>query len=140
MTDTGRVKEYIDLTRKKKMLKGELSLIEGELKAIEPEIFEEFIQQGVSGIKIGSRTVFLKKQVYVSPMPVENGDPDAAYERTCKALIDVGWGELVSPRFNANTLSAAVREILKEEGGKLPERLAATLKISERQKVGVSGV
>jgi len=138
MKDLDKIREFIKLKTRKKNLNVELRMIEQDLGELETHIFEKFIADGVSGMTVDGKPVFLKKQIYVSPARFDGDDTDTAYARTCKTLKDVGLGELVSPRYNANTLSAYVREQLND-GGELPEELKKVLKISERHAVGVSG-
>lgn len=138
MQNIDRVREFIKLKSRKKALALELRMIESDIERLEPQILEEFIDQGVSGMTVDGKPVFLKSQIRASPVRFGDEDADAAYQRTCEALKNAGWGELVSPRFNSNTLSSYVRELFNE-GGSLPEGLKAVLKITEKHSVGVSG-
>lgn len=138
MHNIDKIKEFIKLKSRKKALKLELRMIESDISHLEPQIMEQFIEDGVSSIKVDGKPVFLKSQIWAAPRYHEGDNVDDAYQRTCDILKNAGWGYLVAPRFNANSLSSAVREALAD-GGKLPDEIADALVVTERHSVGVSG-
>jgi len=130
------IKKFTQLTEEKKALKQKLRDIQVELDALENQIEEHFVESGVSSMKVGGRTVYLRKQLFVSPNAMEGESPEDAKRRACRALQTSGLGWLVSEGYNSNTLRAVIRE-MQEDGHEFPLTLTDALKITERYRVGV---
>ena len=140
MIDTESVKKFVELTKRKKDIRQELSFVQEELDILEKQIEEMFIEEGVPSMKLGKTNVYLRTQMFVSPKRREDIDEttDDAKARACQALRAAGLGWLVAEGFNANTLRSALKE-MKEEDGCLPHEIEAAFNITERFRVGVRG-
>ena len=126
---TEKVRQYVELDKEKKELKSKLNIIQGVLTNLEEDVLEAFIEEGATSITVAGRTVSPRVQVWVSP---KDGD----YETACKALEAAGLGQFTGKRFNTQTVSSYVREILSE-GDELPPELADVLKVTERHTISV---
>lgn len=97
-----------------------------EMKAIETQLKEQFMAEGVSSIKTRLGLVHLHKQVW-------------ARCTNPTGLAVTEWGFLVNESVNSNSLSAAVRELELDQDGNpsLPEEVKAYVKVSEVWSVRV---
>lgn len=135
--NTADLKEFVALDKEKADLKTRLKTIEVRLGELDESITKQFIEDGMQSISIDGRTVYLHRDVFASA-------GDAGKEAVVEALKACDLGQYVSEQYNANSLTAYVREMLREAEEKarlddrviddpataLPEHLAATLKIS----------
>lgn len=128
--------EYARLDARKQELKSELEHVQRELTELEASLLPEMAESGIQNMKVsdgngGHRTVYMNRQIWAG----HNGDKQAL----CQALKEAGLEEYVQPTFNAQQLSAWVREfdpdknltedeILKQ----VPSNVAQYLKVSER--------
>lgn len=128
--------EYARLDARKQELKSELEYVQRELTELEASILPEMAESGIQNMKVsdnngGHRTVYMNRQIWAG----HNGNKQAL----CQALKEAGLEEYVQPTFNAQQLSAWVREfdpdknltedeILKQ----IPSNVAHHLKVSER--------
>ena len=104
-----RLEEYISLTKLKHDLEHELDAAKADIATLETQLLEDFAELGVSSVRsVGGATLYLHRQLWANAAPGVDGDGD--YPRACEALRLAGLGDLVQPRFNANSLSALVRE------------------------------
>ena len=136
MTMTEQARRYVALDKEKKELKAHLKVVQGELDKLEPEVLEVFINEGVDSIKVDGRTVSPKAQIWVSPKREDWETTEEAYERACAALEGAGLGQFTGKRFNSQTVSSYVREILAE-GEELSPELKEVLNVTERHTVSV---
>ncbi len=131
------LKEFVALEEEKADLKARLKAIETRLVELDELITRQFLDDGIQSTRIDGRTVYLHRDIYASP---KDGDKQAV----AAALKACNLGQYVREDYNANSLKAYVREMVREaeeaaraEGRviddpakALPERLAATLNIS----------
>ena len=129
--NTARLRTYVELNTRKKNLRADLDAVQGDLDALMPEILEDFADSGISNININGHTIYLTAQLWASP---QDGD----YERACDALEAAGLGEFVGRRFNSNTLSAWVREYVRDESGDYPEEPEEALPVALQGALAVS--
>jgi len=129
--DTTVMKTFLDLDRQRKKLEGEVKALKSQLEKLMPKVEEELLQAGVDSIKIDNGTVTTRKTLWAKP---KNGD----YPLACAALKQAGLGDFVAERFNTQTLSAYVRELVNE-GEPLPEPLQEAIEVSEVIKVVTRG-
>lgn len=118
--NTDQLREYVALSARKAALKAELDDIQRQLSELEPQLIEAFADEGVQNINVDGHTVYLSAQLWASPV-------DGDYERACDALIAAGLGEFVGRRFNTNTLSAWIREYVRDETGNYPDDIQTAL-------------
>lgn len=97
-----------------------------EMKAIETQLKERFMAEGVSSIKTRLGLVHLHRQIRARCT-----DPTG--------LAVTEWGFLVNESVNSNSLSAAVRELELDQEGKpnLPEEVKDYIEVSEVWSVRV---
>ncbi len=117
------VKEFLNLTLRKKQLEEELKQVTQGLEVLQGPLLNYFEQHGLSSVKADGHTVYLHRQVWAS---IDTGDPKAL-----EAMENAGLGAFIRPQVNTQTLSSWVRE-LEEEGEKVPMSLKPYLKITEK--------
>jgi hypothetical protein len=104
--------EFVDLTKRRKELQEELTRVEEKLKALSAQLIQAFeTSPGVNKISVNGMTVFPRRQVFASPK--------VDREHAIQVLKDAGYGSFVQPNYNANSVTALVREL--ERDGKLDE-------------------
>lgn len=118
----------IDLTQKKRNLEAELDNIKEEIRAVEQPLVEEFAENGLSSLNVNGYTAYLHNQLWAK---VEDGRME---DFTVSEL-----GELVKPTVNAQSLSAAIRELPKDNSGMpiLPKNLIGVVKVSEIHSIRI---
>ena len=136
------LEQYVDLVARKRDLESEVNLIKKQLAPLEAQLIDDLAEEGLrSKTTAGGVTVYLNRKIYARAG--ELGKPAA-----CKALREVGLGDLVEESFNTNTLSAHFRQIAKDyiaEHGHgatlddlLPEPLRGAIHLSEDHRLGLT--
>lgn len=118
-----KVTTFIALSERKAMLAAELDEVRRALDELEPILIEQFADDGIRHINLNGHTVYVQAQLWASPV-------DGDYERACDALEQSGLSEFVGRRFNSQTLSAWVREHVRDERGDYPEQIDEHLPIA----------
>lgn len=135
--NTAELKEFVALEKEKATLKARLKAIDSRLTELDESIAAQFVSDGVQSMRIDGRTVYLHRDIYASAK-------DGARDAVVAALRDCDLGQYVKEDYNANSLTAYVREMVREAEEQarldnrviddpaeaLPAGLAATLKIS----------
>lgn len=135
--NTAELKEFVALEKEKATLKARLKVIESRLTELDESIAAQFVSDGVQSMRIDGRTVYLHRDIYASAK-------DGARDAVVAALRDCDLGQYVKEDYNANSLTAYVREMVREAEEQartenrviddpaeaLPAGLAASLKIS----------
>jgi hypothetical protein len=132
------MKEFIELTTKKRRLQAEIKDIETRLGAIEDTCRHTLIEMGdednPGSMRLNGATIFLAQELWARP---KDGDREA----TAAALKAAGLGWQVKEDFNIHSLSGWVREVKAKGGDASPEeqqQLAAIepfLELSEGYRV-----
>lgn len=124
------------LETKARNLKAQTDAVKAEIEALDAQILENFAETGVSSVKVGGYTFYLRTDLFAN----HNGDKLA----TIAALKENGLAEFVREDFSAQTLKGWVRELIQNFEGDLddpieavPEDLRPFVKVSEVHKVGV---
>lgn len=145
--DTEQLSKFAALHIRKKDLEAEVKMLSEEMALIEAQMINIFTEEGVKAVKVitphGLRTCSLKRQLWTG---ATNGD----WERACRALKeseDEALINMVQERFNIQTISAWVRERLRDDMG-LPvffrvtwepdKNPAAPLNVTEKFNIGVT--
>lgn len=131
------LKEFVALEDEKAGIKTRLKAIESRLGQLDESLTRQFVEDGIQSTSIDGRTVYLHRDIYAS---AKDGDKEAVVV----ALKACDLSQYISEDYNANSLKAFVREMVREaeeqarlEGRVLddpaqavPPQLAATLNIS----------
>ena len=122
------VRRFAELTAEKKKTEDRLRAIKDEMGALEPAVLSELVENQVDRMPMttddGDRiTIFIHKQAWARPIDGDKG----AVVRTLKRC---GLSDLVSESYNANSLSAYVRERLAD-GQSLQPTLKKVLRVDE---------
>ena len=118
-----QLKRFVALEERRRELEGEIDRIKSEATELEQVLMPQFEQEGVERISIDGRTVYVERKLWAK---AKDGDKAAV----CKALKRARLGDYVEETFNANSLSAYVRELDREERP-LPPSLREVLEVSE---------
>jgi hypothetical protein len=140
------LRRLVSLTKRKKILKDELTKIEVDLTACGEEAKEFFVKSGIQSMKIDDRTPYLYRQVFA-------GVAEGHEKKDVKeALETVGLDEYIG--YNSQSLNGYIREELEKypdfwnkQGSliatdaqimeALPPELAQVLKVSEKMSIKV---
>lgn len=134
MINSGKVKQYAELTSKKREVQKMLDDLNGTLAKLEEELLEEYTDEGVSSLKVdtseGRFTVFPRRELWAGRE--EGVDNDAA----CAALRAAGLDDLCETKFNTQKLSAVVRE-MDAAGAPYPASFVGVIKVTEKYRLSV---
>jgi hypothetical protein len=106
-TTADLVRKFIELDEQKRTHEGALEKVKKQLALLETELMARFEHSGMQRLNVDGVTVYLHRQIWAK---AANGDHVTATH----ALKEVGLGHMVEERFNAQTLSAWVRERKRE--------------------------
>jgi len=137
--DTDRVREYIDLRLRIRGLTAEAERLTTLADDMEAELLEQFMQNGVQNVKTDDGTAFLRGQIWAS-YPESADQPGVrTYDETNAALRVAGLASFVQERFNAQTMSAWVRELPRDELDNpiMPPELEGKLSVATKFKIVV---
>jgi hypothetical protein len=135
--NTADLKEFVALEKEKAQLNGRLKVINQRLEVLDGAITEDFVKDGIQSMRVDGRTVYLHRDIYASP---KDGERAAVVE----ALKECDLSQYIKEDYNANSLTAFVREMVREAeeqarlekrvlvdpAGALPAGLAAKLNVS----------
>lgn len=96
--------------------------------ALEEQLLEQFGEAGVSSVKVGGRTVSMRRDIYAKIL-----DPERLHE----ALRAAGFGDLIQPKVDSTKLSALVREFDRGDV-ECPDELAEVVTASEKFSIRVT--
>ncbi len=116
------LREFIALTSRKRELEADLRQVQDRLNELEPQLVEMFGEEGLQRTSIDGWTAFLQEDIWASP-----AEGDIA--RLCAALKEAGLGDMVAETVNRQTLSAWVRERLRD-GEPLPDLVDPAINVS----------
>lgn len=117
-----RARLLVALTAEKRQLEARLREVVEAIAAQQEPLLEFLADSGVARLTVDGYTIFPYSQTWAS---AQDGD----MQRACDALIAAGLGDMCALRFNAQTLSAWVREELRA-GRDLPAEFASAIKVS----------
>ena len=117
------------------LLKGSIAVLEREVKlrkdealALEEECYTKMCDVGVQSINIKGKTAYCRTDVFCS-MAADHKEEAGAW------LKEEGYADLFYETINSRTLSAVMKEFMKD-GGELPTELI-TMKVKNR--IGIRG-
>ena len=128
--DFAKLREFVQLTERKRELEKELADVKEALVDLEAEVLRIFESQGIERITVDGMTLFLRRELWASKRE------DVSWEEACRKLVEAGFGEYVSPRFSTQSISALIRERENDGLPPVPEGLEDVLQVSEKYRVG----
>ena len=120
--NTEIMKQFAKLDSRRAALEAELKEVKERIKEVEPQVLDEMTQNEVSNIRIDGRTIYVQSQIW--------GRKKAPNETIVKALRDAGLEDFVSEGFNMQSISAFIREKVKN-GESLPPQFNGVLEANE---------
>jgi hypothetical protein len=120
-----KVREYTKLRDRQRELGAAHDEVKAAADLLEQELLDEFAQQGVDNIRVDGHTVYLHRQTWASPSTGHDSTDVVA------ALKAAGLDHMVAERYNSNTLSAYVRELVREDA-ELPASLQAVVQTTDK--------
>ena len=121
--DIDLARQYGELLRQKRDLEADLRGVKDRLYALEPLLLDEMQSNQMDKLHLDGQTIYMHR---ILTTKAKGGDRSAVVA----ALKASDLGDLVAEGYNANSLSAWVREHLAAEQP-LPPLLAATLDLEE---------
>ena len=121
-------KQLIDLHDKISEAEDKLKALKSERQRVADQIIEAWQTAGLNQVKVAGRTVYLRTDRYA-----QVADKDAALRLLKRSPLARG---VVQEAYNANTLSALVRN-LRDERGALPDTWQGVIGVAERYDVRV---
>lgn len=137
--DTDMVHEYVQLKLRIREQQAQLERMTEDANALEQELLEQFMQNGVQNIKTDQGTAFLRGQIWASYPESEGGIGTRTYSETNAALRMAGLAGFVLERFHPQTMSAWVRELPRDELDNpiLPPELEGKLNVTTKFGINV---
>lgn len=130
--DLPKLRRYKELRDAEDVADAERKAMKEEADKLEVELVEMFANAGLQNLNVDGRTIYLNRTTYAQRLP---GMGAADVE---DALLKAGMGDLIKTTVNAQTLNAAVRELVDVDNAPgLPDPLAAVLTLGERFSVRV---
>lgn len=141
--DTSSIKRLAELQQLKQDREAELEVIKQDMKQLESEVMEAFLDEGLQKMTVTiqtesgqtvDRTLYLHRQLWAGYRQNEEG---SGKQQLTAGLEEAGLSDLVKKDFNTNKLSAWLREFDEESDdpetirAKLPESVQDKIKISE---------
>ena len=120
--DTDLIKEFVTLENEIDDLLMKVAILQDRKKQIVPTILDQMATTGIDNMKVGGRTVFPTTKTFAQIKSKADG---------IQALKDAGLFEYVTEGFNSNSVSAFVRERIKN-GEDLPEEFGDRIIVGER--------
>ena len=123
-----RLQEFIDLKTAIAEMDRNTKLMKDKAMALEEECYTKMCDVGVQSINIKGKTAYCRTDVFCS-MAADHKEEAGAW------LKEEGYADLFYETINSRTLSAAMKEFMKD-GGELPTELI-TMKVKNR--IGIRG-
>jgi hypothetical protein len=99
---------YAQLIDERRELSTQLKAVEVQIEKLTPRLMNYFETNGIQSLRVNGVTIFLRRELWARPKVA--GDR----HRVCLALQNAGLGHFVEPNYNAQTLSAWVRNLEDE--------------------------
>ena len=113
-----QVKQFVSLADKKADLEVQLEQVKTNMKALEEVLMGQFQDSGTQSVSVDGRTVSLRRDLFASAKGADK-------EAVTAALKAADLGQYVKEDYNANSLTAYVREMVRaaeaERGAPLDE-------------------
>jgi cytosine/adenosine deaminase-related metal-dependent hydrolase len=116
-----------DLHKRKQEIEEELRRISAESAVLDEKIIQFFMEKGIDRMTANGVTISLREDHWARAV-------DKDMNRACEALRSAGLGEYAKESFNPQSLSAWVRERIRE-GEALPPEFAGAIEVDSYIKV-----
>lgn len=129
--DNRVAKRYVILAEMKKNCENDMEKIKEEMDVIETKLLDNFTKAGIQSVNVDNHTLYVHRQLWAS---AANGSA-----QLIAALQAEGYGELVEPKVNSQSLSALVREFKRDAEGMpiLPGSMKEAVMVTEKYGVRV---
>ena len=108
---TEEFKTYILLNEEKKELKAALEKVDKKLAAMQGSLTSNLLENDMSKITIGDRTVYVSEQLWASV---------SDKSRAIEILEETGYGDYIKPSYSIQQLSRLLRDF-KEQDELIPK-------------------
>lgn len=128
MTGVELARQFAELVLREREVKEELKDIEGQKREIGAKVEEFLLESGLKNLPFSDLgiTVYTQDMLWAAPKA------DVSKEEIKATLETCGWDEAIS--YNANTLSALVREAIRE-GHPVPPELDRLIDVKTKTTV-----
>lgn len=110
--NTEELLRYAELDEKKKLVEVELDKIKASMNEVEHMLIDDLIMSGINSLKLSTgRTIYIHNQIWAKI---------SDRKEAINALKEAGMTEYIEENFNTNSISAYVRETIKN-GDELPD-------------------
>ncbi len=129
--DTSIALAYTEKVREKRALDKRLKDLNAEIDEMQRALLDQFAaEDGLDRFTVNGMNLAPQRQLWASTA-------DKQYDAACDALTKTGFGDLVQRRFNAQTLSAVVRE-MDDAGTPIPPEWEGVITITEKFVIGAT--
>lgn len=125
-----RAKELLRLQDEIQRLEAEIKEKKQERERVNDELAEEMLDAEMQSMNVCGRVLYLNTKRVAS---YKKEIADQFFD----CLKAHGFGAIIKPNINHNTLNATVREIAENNGGELPEWISDMVDIFEKTTVGI---
>lgn len=126
--DTDAMRQYVTLRNALAVQEAEAKATKDQMAILEEQILSNLAREGVGSVKVLGTTLFIRTQRWAR---AKEGDK----ERAIAALREVGLGDFVAEGFNTQTVSAWLREQVRDEID-IPEAFTDAFDTTETFKLG----
>jgi hypothetical protein len=131
------VREFAQLTLKKRELEGSVKQDDPRRKQLEQRILDDLAERGLKGVDLaGIGKVSIKKQLWAKVKRDGDTPTEAEKEAAAQALKDAGLDDYVNETFNLQTVSSLYRE-WKQQGVEPPAQLEDYWEVEPKYSLGV---
>lgn len=110
---------------------GAVDVLKEHKLALERKIVDGFTDEGIQSMNVDGKTVHLQRTLWPKL--------DTSREEVMEALEDVGWGDIVRPNFNSNSLAGMIRDLDRDDEDMpiMPPELEGKISVSEKREARV---
>lgn len=140
-----RLQRFVELELQRRRLEEDLKANREEAGPLERELLQEFAADGVQNLRINGVLVYVQRELWagiVRDDPERDRATPEELARAVEALKDAGLDDYVKETFNTQSVSAYVREQVRNAGldtaepaamyAALPSAFAGTISVSEK--------
>lgn len=120
--DIAIAKQYSTLLTEKKQAEAVLRTLKEEIARLEPLVLDEMRSHQMDKLNLDGHTLYIHRILITKPK--------SEREEVVEALRTAGLDDLLAENYNANQLSAYVRDVLAS-GEELPSTLSAAVDVEE---------